>query len=398
MPRLWDKGLPLDERILRFTAGEDHRLDERLVEYDVRASIAHARMLEKQKLLSPADGQAICAGLEALATAHAAGEWSIELADEDVHGALERRLTERIGEAGGRVHLGRSRNDQVLAALRLYLRDAIEALAKQTDGVGAALERVASEQGSILLPGYTHMQPAMPSSVALWARGFGTELADDRAALLRVRERTDLNPLGSAAGYGVPILPLDREMTRAALGFARTQEPVTAVQLSRGKAEAALVFEIAVLLGDLGRLAADLLLFYTSEFAYVALPTEMTTGSSIMPQKRNPDVFELVRGAQATATGALQETLGLTSKLPSGYHRDLQRLKAPLFRTIDLATDVLAIMAHALPNVRFRPENITLGPELYAAEQANELVVKQGLPFREAYRRIAALLKRKDEP
>ena len=398
MARLWDKGLPLDERILRFTAGEDHRLDERLVEYDARASIAHARMLETQKLLASADCQAICAGLEALAAEHAAGEWSIELADEDVHSALERRLTERIGEAGGRVHLGRSRNDQVLVALRLYLRDAIEALATQTDGVVAALERVATEQGTIALPGYTHMQPAMPSSVALWARGFGAELADDRAAIVRVRTRTELNPLGSAAGYGVPNLPIDREATRAALGFERTQEPVTAVQLSRGKAEAALVFEIAVLLGDLGRLASDLLLFYTSEFAYVALPAEMTTGSSIMPQKRNPDVFELVRGAGATATGALQEILGLTAKLPSGYHRDLQRLKAPLFRSIDLASDVLAIMAHALPNVRFRPESITLGPELYAAEQANDLVVKQGLPFREAYRRIAALLNNKEKP
>jgi argininosuccinate lyase len=397
MARLWDKGLPLDERILRFTAGEDHRLDERLVQYDARASIAHARMLAKQKLLGAADCKAICDGLTALAAAHAAGEWSIELADEDAHSALERRLTERIGEAGGRVHLGRSRNDQVLVALRLYLRDAIDSLASATDGVVAALERVAAEQGTIGLPGYTHMQPAMPSSVALWARGFGAEVADDRAGLLRVLARTELNPLGSAAGYGVPNLPLDREQTRVLLGFARTHEPVTAVQLSRGKAEATLVFEIAVLLGDLGRLASDLLLFYTSEFAYVALPAEMTTGSSIMPQKRNPDVFELVRSAQATATGALQEILGLTAKLTSGYHRDLQRLKAPLFRSIDLAADVLAIMAHALPNVRFRPENITLGPELYAAEQANELVVKEGLPFREAYRRIAALLKRKDE-
>src|SRR5262245_21901788 len=397
MARLWDKGLPLDERILRFTAGEDHRLDERLVEYDARASIAHARMLAKQKLLSSADCEAICTGLEALAAAHAAGEWSIELADEDAHSALERRLTERIGEAGGRVHLGRSRNDQVLVALRLYLRDAIQVLATATDAVVAALQRVAKEQGSIALPGYTHMQPAMPSSVALWAGGFGTELADDRAALQRVLARVELNPLGSAAGYGVPNLPLDREATRAALGFAATQEPVTAVQLSRGKAEAALVFEIAVLLGDLGRLASDLLLFYTAEFAYVALPAEMTTGSSIMPQKRNPDVFELVRGAQATALGALQEILAITAKLPSGYHRDLQRLKAPLFRTIDLAADVLAIMAHALPNVRFEAERIALPPEIYAAEQANELVVKQGLPCREAYRRIAALLKGKDE-
>ena len=397
MPRLWDKGLPLDDLILRFTAGEDHRLDERLVAYDVRATIAHARMLEKQGLLSTADCAAICAGLEALASAHAAGEWSIELADEDAHSALERRLTERIGEAGGRVHLGRSRNDQVLVALRLYLRDAIDDLAAGTAAVIAALERVATEQGTIALPGYTHMQPAMPSSVALWAKGFAAELADDRDGLQRARTRAEQNPLGSAAGYGVPNLPLDREATRAALGFERTQEPVTAVQLSRGKAEASLVFEIALVLGDLGRLASDLLLFYTSEFAYVTLPAEMTTGSSIMPQKRNPDVFELVRGAQATVTGALQEILGLTAKLTSGYHRDLQRLKAPLFRSVDLAGDVLAIMAHALPNVRFRPENITLGPELYAAEQANELVVKEGLPFREAYRRIVARLKNKGD-
>jgi argininosuccinate lyase len=392
MARLWDKGLPLDERILRFTAGEDHKLDERLVEYDARASIAHARMLAKQGLLAAGDCDAICAGLEALAAAHAAGEWSIDLGDEDAHSALERRLTERIGEAGGRVHLGRSRNDQVLVALRLYLRDAIGALARATGAVAAALERVATEQGAVLLPGYTHMQPAMPSSVELWARGFAAELADDRAALERVLHRSEQNPLGSAAGYGVPNLPLDRDATSAALGFARTHEPVTAVQLSRGKAEAALVFEIAVLLGDLGRLASDLLLFYTAEFAYVALPAEMTTGSSIMPQKRNPDVFELVRGTQATALGALQEILVLTAKLTSGYHRDLQRIKSPLFRSIDLATDVLAIMAHALPNVRFRPENILLGPELYAAEQANDLVVKEGLPFREAYRRIAARL------
>src|SRR5882672_6274352 len=373
MARLWDKGLPLDERILRFTAGEDHKLDARLVGYDVRASIAHARMLQKQGLLTSADTAAICGGLQALADAHAAGEWRIELADEDVHSALERRLIERIGATGGRVHLGRSRNDQVLAALRLYLRDAITELATATTRVKDALEHVATEQGAIALPGYTHMQPAMPSSVALWARGFATEIEDDRAALLRVHARTELNPLGSAAGYGVPGLGLDREATRAALGFERTQEPVTAVQLSRGKAEASLIFELAVLLGDLSRLAADLLLFYTSEFAYVALPAEMTTGSSI--------------------TGALQEALSITAKLTSGYHRDLQRLKAPLFRSIDLAEDVLAIMAHALPGVRFQPDKIELGPELHAAEQANELVVKEGLPFREAYRRVAARLR-----
>jgi argininosuccinate lyase len=393
MTRLWDKGSPLDERILKFTAGEDHSLDERLVAYDVRASIAHARMLAAQGLLAAADCVAICDGLTALGAAHSAGEWSIELEDEDAHGALERRLIERIGEAGGRVHLGRSRNDQVLAALRLYLRDAIAELAATATGVIDALERVAREQGDIELPGYTHMQPAMPSSVGLWARGFAAELADDRAGLLRVLPRVDLNPLGSAAGYGAPNLPIDREATRAELGFTRNQEPVTAVQLSRGKAESALIFELALLCGDLARVAADVLLFYTSEFAYVALPEEMTTGSSIMPQKRNPDVFELVRGAPATIVGALNETLGITAKLTSGYHRDLQRLKAPLFRSIDLAFDVLTIMAHALPRVVFRRERIKLPPEVYAAEQANELVLKEGLPFREAYRRIAARLR-----
>lgn len=396
MARLWDKGLPLDQRILRFTAGEDFLLDERLVAYDVRASIAHARMLAARNLISAQDCKAICAGLKELGAAHAAGDWSIELDDEDVHGALERRLIEQIGEAGGRVHLGRSRNDQVLAALRLYLKDAIEAIAEQAGQVIAALERLAARQGDVALPGYTHMQPAMPSSVRLWAGGFAAELADDRTGLSQARRRADLNPLGSAAGYGVANLNLDRDATRAALGFAATQEPVTAVQLSRGKAEASLLFELALLVGDLGRLATDLILFYTDEFAYVELPAEMTTGSSIMPQKRNPDVFELLRAAPATLHAALTESLAITAKLSSGYHRDLQRLKAPLFRGIDLAGDCAAIMAHALDGVRFRPENIDLGDALYAAERANALVVEQGLAFRDAYRQVAAeLAKRK---
>lgn len=394
MARLWDKGLPLDERILRFTAGEDHRLDERLVEYDVRASIAHARMLERQGLITTDDAAAICDGLEALGRSHAAGEWSISLADEDAHGALEARLIERIGEAGGRVHLGRSRNDQVLVALRLYLRDAVQRLADDTTAVIDALGDIERVQGSVALPGYTHMQPAMPSSVALWAGGFAAELEDDRNGLLRSLARIDLNPLGSAAGYGVPELPLDRNETRSALGFARNHEPVTAVQLSRGKAEATVIFELSVLLGDIGRLASDLLLFYTAEFAYVALPPEMTTGSSIMPQKRNPDVFELLRGAPATVNGALNEVLGITAKLTSGYHRDLQRIKAPLFRSLDLAADVLHIASHALRGIRFLPENIELPAELNAASRANALVVEKGIPFREAYRIVAAELAR----
>ncbi|HUF73690.1 MAG TPA: argininosuccinate lyase [Gammaproteobacteria bacterium] len=390
MARLWDKGKTLDERILAFTAGEDHRLDERLVAYDVKASIAHARMLEKQGLLQPFECAAIADGLKALGEAHASGEWSIDLTDEDVHTALERRLIERIGEPGGRVHLGRSRNDQVLAALRLYMKDAIRGLAGLAADVVASLEAIAAAQGSIPLPGYTHMQPAMPSSVGLWAEGFAAEIADDREGLLAAARRADKSPLGSAAGYGTPKLPIDREATRAALGFAEVHEPVTAVQLSRGKAEASLLFELALTSADLGRLAADLMLFYMQELAFVSLPEEMTTGSSIMPQKRNPDVFELVRAASATVASALAEALALTAKLPSGYHRDLQRLKSPLFRGIDLTMDCLAIMAHALRSVRFDAAKISLDPALFAAEKANELVLKDGIPFREAYRRVAA--------
>lgn len=389
MSRLWDKGLPLDDRILRFTAGEDYLLDARLVPYDVRASIAHAQMLEAQSLLNSEDCQAIVSGLEQLAAEHAAGKWSITLEDEDVHGALETHLVNRIGAAGGRVHLGRSRNDQVLAALRLYMRDAVEELTEQTRAIVTALDNISAAQGQIELPGYTHMQPAMPSSVALWAGGFAALLRDGCDGLQRTLARINLNPLGSAAGYGVPGLPLDRTATQVALEFAAVQEPVTAVQLSRGRAEATIIFELGLILGDIGRLATDLLLFYTDEFAYIELPQQMTTGSSIMPQKRNPDVFELLRGAPATLEGALVETLSLTAKLSSGYHRDLQRLKAPLFRSIDLASDVLTITAHALDGIRFNPERISLPDSLYAAEKANALVLTQGIPFREAYRIVA---------
>jgi argininosuccinate lyase len=394
MSRLWDKGTSLDERVLRYTAGEDHALDNRLVAYDVRASIAHAEMLHAQKLLSADDLAAIKRGLSDIAAEHARGEWRVQLEHEDGQTALENLLVARIGEAGKRVHLGRSRNDQVLAALRLYLKDALTELEAGVTAVAKALDDLVARQGSIKLPGYTHMQQAMPSSVALWAGGFAAELRDDAEGLRQCRRRLDKNPLGSAAGYGVSSVPLDRERTRAALGFAEVQQPVTAVQLSRGKAEAQVLFEIELIMQDSGRLAADLLLFYTQEFSFVELPEAFTTGSSIMPQKRNPDVFELIRGRTATAGAALQEVLGVVAKLPSGYQRDLQLIKAPLFRGIDVCLDTLAILAAALPGVKFRPEHIALDPAIHAAEAANELVVKEGISFRDAYRKIAETLKK----
>ena len=389
MKRLWDKGAPLDARVLRYTAGEDHALDDRLVAYDVQGSVAHADCLHAAGLLSDGDLKQICGALREIADEHARGEWQVTLEQEDGQTALESMLTTRIGEAGARIHLGRSRNDQVLTALRLYLRDAIEQLHAGADAVADALDALAARQGDVALPGYTHLQQAMPSSVALWAGGFAAEIRDDAEGLRHAHRRVGKSPLGSAAGYGTPGLPLNRELPRAKLGFAEVHEPVTAVQLSRGKAESQVLFEVTLLMQDLGRLAADLLLFYTSEFAYVTLPAEFTTGSSIMPQKRNPDVFELIRGRSATALACLVEALGIFSRLPSGYHRDLQLLKAPLFRGLDTCLQTLDILPPALAGVAFRPDRIHLDPAIHAAERAYQLVVAEGIPFREAYLRVA---------
>jgi argininosuccinate lyase len=393
MTRLWDKGTPLDARVLAYTAGDDYILDNRLVRYDIQASIAHAEMLGVQGLLSAQDLGSIREALAAIGEEHAQGRWRITLEQEDCQTAIENLLTARIGAAGGRLHAGRSRNDQVLAALRLYLRDAAEALRLGAVAVAEALDALGNRHEATELPGYTHMQHAMPSTVALWAQGFAAEIRDDSVGLDLTQRRIGKNPLGSAAGYGTPNLDLSREETRRRLGFAVIHEPVTAVQLSRGKAEAQLLFEITLLAQDMGRLAADLLLFYTQEFGFVTLPPAFTTGSSIMPQKRNPDVFELVRGRSAVAQAALNEVLGITQKLTSGYHRDLQLIKPPLFRGIDSCRQTLEILPSALDGVSFRPENIRLDPGIHAAAAANALVAQEGIPFREAYRRVAEKLK-----
>ncbi|MFQ5983775.1 MAG: argininosuccinate lyase, partial [Woeseiaceae bacterium] len=386
MTRLWEKGLPLDQRVLAFTAGEDHVLDARLVHYDVIGSIAHAEMLAAKHLITDEDCKALCEGLRKLEQDFEDGEWEIRLEDEDVHTALESRLTELIGPAGGRLHLGRSRNDQVLTALRLYSLDAIGTISTRLSELCRSLSALAAREVDTPLPGFTHMQHAMPSTVGLWSEGFIEAFEDDAAGLEAARRRLAKNPLGSAAGYGTPGLDIDRELTTAKLGFTETQTPVTAVQLSRGKAESGLLFELTLLVQDLGRLASDLLLFNTQEFAYVELAPEVTTGSSIMPQKRNPDVLELIRASSATAQACLDEALMITAKLPSGYQRDLQRLKAPLFRSIDLAIECIDIMSYVLAGLKFKPENIRLDDSINATAEANRLVTMEDIPFREAYR------------
>lgn len=392
MTRLWDRGEPLDDLILRYTAGDDHELDQRLVAFDCEASSAHAAMLHAHNLLSAGDLAALQAALADIAATHARGEWRVTVADEDCHTAIENRLVTATGEAGRRIHVGRSRNDQVLAALRLWLKQTMTTLAENADAVARALDHMAARQGSLPMPGYTHLQRAMPTTVALWAGGYASELRDDATGLRIARRRADRNPLGSAAGYGVPVLELDRSVTTRALGFAETHTPVTAVQLSRGKAEASALFEAALLAQDLGRLAADLCLFATAEFGFVKLPDRFTTGSSMLPQKRNPDVFELARGRTGLAVAALNEVLAITAKMPAGYHRDYQLMKAPLFRSLDSVADTANILTHALPEIAFVPQALerALDPSMLSAERAYRIVRDEGVPFRDAYRQAQA--------
>jgi argininosuccinate lyase len=389
MTRLWDRGEPLDPAVLSYTAGDDVRLDDRLVAHDVKASAAHVVMLHAMGHLGDEDRDRLVEALGEIGAAHARGEWHVTLEDEDAHTALENRLTERLGEAGRRIHLGRSRNDQILAALRLWLKDEIERLAAEADASASALDAVAARQGDLEMPGYTHMQRAMPTTVGLWAAAFAAEIRDDAAGLRAAARRADKNPLGSAAGYGVPVLRVDRSLTARALGFGSVHEPVTAVQLSRGKAEATALFEAALLAQDLGRLAADLTLYSTSEFGFVRLPAAATTGSSMLPQKRNPDVFEIARGRTAEAMAALQEVMGVTMKLTSGYHRDLQLIKKPLFRGLDSVRESARVLTRVLAGIEFDAARLAeaVDPSLRAAELAYRLAVEEGIPFRDAYAR-----------
>ena len=389
MSRLWDKGFPLDQRVLSYTAGEDHKLDKRLVAYDVKASIAHAEMLCEADLLSKKDCKKIVNGLEQLLIDFTNKKWAINIEDEDVHTALENNLIQLIGDVGERIHLGRSRNDQVLVALRLYMLDAIDKVLSSIDKLCQAMDLLKEQQGEISLPGTTHMQHAMPSSVTLWCEGFIEAFKDAAEGLQNAKRRSNKNPLGSAAGYGTPGLPIDRSITTAKLNFTETQVPVTAAQLSRGKAEAHILFELALVMQDLGRLASDLLLYYTQEYSFIDLANEVTTGSSIMPQKRNPDVLELVRATTATVHSCLNECLMITAKLPSGFQRDLQKIKAPLFRAIDISIESIEIMVHVIESVKFLPENIDMDEGLFAAEEAYKLVLDEGISFREAYRKIS---------
>ena len=386
---LWQKpGITVDAQIQAFLAGDDVVLDREFFLHDIAASRAHAQGLQRIGILDVNELAALERELHALAGDFRSGAFVLDARYEDGHSAIEARLTERLGDAGRKIHTGRSRNDQVLVATRLWLKEQLARLRGITAEVASiALERAEAE-GLLPMPGYTHLQRAVVSSTGMWWAGWAEAFIDNAARAGQTGAWIDANPLGTAAGYGVN-LPLDRDHTTQALGFARMQVSPLYAQLSRGKFEMAALEALASAMLDLRRLAWDLSLFTSAEFGFVTLPAQYTTGSSIMPNKRNPDVIELMRATYASVAAARAEIEQLLS-LPSGYHRDLQVSKGALFHGFGKGLAALALLPDLLRNLAWRPDRMraALEASMYATDLAVDLA-REGLPFREAYRQAA---------
>ena len=384
-----------DERTMRFLAGEDVLLDRHLLAYDIRASQAHARGLQRIGVLTADESQRLVAALEELLADWKEGRFALDERYEDGHSAIEAWLTQCLGDVGRKVHTGRSRNDQVLAAIRLFLRDALEELEREAWAAARVfLDRALADEKTPM-PGYTHLQRAVPSTVGLWCGAFAEAFLDDANLVRFTRQWIDCSPLGTAAGYGVN-LPLDREGVARDLGFTRVQNNAMYAQNSRGKFEWQALTAAAQCLLDARRFAWDVSLFTTEEFAIVRLPDRLTTGSSIMPNKRNPDTAELLRAACATVEGAMVEIQSVLS-LPSGYQRDLQAIKAPTIRGLRHALSAMPVLTDVARSMEFDRGRMAAAvtPAMLATDRAVELAV-QGVPFREAYRRIARQLEEGD--
>ena len=391
---LWGTGKGLDRRLLDHTAGEDRPWDARLLRWDVLGSLGHIEGLRAAGLLGVREHARLRQELRRALAAVDAGRLVLREDQEDVHTAVEDWLTRRLPGVGERLHTGRSRNDQVACDLRLYLKDRLLGLHALGLDVAEALLAFARRHQRVLWPGYTHQRRAMPSSVGLWGGAYAEGILDTVESIATVWALVDRSPLGSAAGYGVP-LPLRRESVAKALGFAGLDRNVATVQAGRGKLEAAALFWCVQLGHDLGRLAQDVILYSAEEFGYLVLPAGLVTGSSIMPHKRNPDLFELTRGRAAALEGDLAAVLHVRAKLAGGYHRDFQLLKEPLMRGLDRAESMLAAMAEALPLLgvdRERCAGAMSGGTLATDEVMRR--VEAGSPFRIAYREVAAAIRR----
>ncbi|MGD1960983.1 MAG: argininosuccinate lyase [Fulvivirga sp.] len=387
--KLWEKGINTEKIIEEFTVGNDRVLDLQLARFDVLGSIAHAKMLASVGLISKEELAGLDKELNHLLQAIESGDFEIEAGFEDVHSKVEYVLTEKLGEAGKKIHTARSRNDQVLVDLHLFVKDEIEQIRQLVKSLFDRLIALSNEHKDVLIPGYTHLQVAMPSSIGLWLGAYAESLIDDVYLLNAANKIADQNPLGSAAGYGSSF-PIDRQQTTDLLGFSTLKYNSVAAQMSRGKLEKSLSFAMASIAGTLSKLAMDICLYMGQNFGFISFPDQLTTGSSIMPHKKNPDVFELVRAKCNKIQALPSEFMAITNNLPSGYHRDFQLLKESLLPSIESLKSCLTVSEYALSQLIVKEEVIN-DPKydyLFSVEVVNELVT-QGMSFRDAYKQVA---------
>lgn len=386
--KLWEKNFEINKEIERFTVGRDRELDLYLAKYDVMGSMAHITMLESIGLLTPDELRMLLAALKDIYVQAERGEFTIEDGIEDVHSQVELMLTRRLGDVGKKIHSGRSRNDQVLLDLKLFTRDRLKGIVRLVEQLFHTLQTQSETYKDVLMPGYTHLQIAMPSSFGLWFGAYAESLVDDMMFLHAAFCQCNRNPLGSAAGYGSSF-PLDRTMTTRLLGFESLNYNVVYAQMGRGKMERNVAFALASVAGTLAKLAYDACLFNSQNFGFVKLPNECTTGSSIMPHKKNPDVFELIRAKSNKLQALPQQIMMIMNNLPSGYFRDLQIIKEVFLPAFDELADCLQmadyivermeVNRHILDDEKYTP--------IFSVEKVNRLAAS-GVPFRDAYKQV----------
>ncbi|MEH6407594.1 MAG: argininosuccinate lyase [Leeuwenhoekiella sp.] len=386
--KLWDKGTSIDDKIMNFTVGNDREIDMHIAAYDVQATTAHVKMLHKIGILDKSELENLLPELENLAQSIKNGSFIIENHFEDVHSKIEAELTAALGDTGKKVHTARSRNDQVLVALQLYFKDSLQGIKARTVSLFETLMQLAETNQEKLLPGYTHLQVAMPSSFGIWFSAYAELLIDDLIMLKATQQVVDQNPLGSAAGYGSSF-PIDREFTTQEMGFETLKYNVVAAQMARGKSERTLAATLGGLANTLARFSMDICLYMSQNFGFIGFPEKLTTGSSIMPHKKNPDVFELIRGKCNKIQALSSEMILITNNLPSGYHRDYQLLKENTISAIETMKDILEIFDYSIAQIEVKDIDLTDDKYkyLFTVDSINDLVM-QGKSFREAYQII----------
>ena len=391
MKKIWDKkgGIKTNEVVENYTVGVDYLLDLELLPYDIQGTIAHAKMLHKIKILSSKELDILISGLDKILSLWKSGKFKIDKSQEDGHTAIEAYLTENYEEVGKKVHTGRSRNDQSLTMMRLFSKEKLLKIKKEIENLIKSLEQQIKKQGKIKMPGYTHMQKAMPSSVGMWLGSYHDSLKDDLILIEATIKVIDQNPLGSAAGYGENTLGLDRKFTTKELNFKKVQENPMYCAMSRGKFENIVLQVVGSVMFDIGKIANDLLLFTTKEFDFFNLPDSFKTGSSIMPQKKNYDVLELIRGNISIFNGYQHQIENIIKNLFSGYNRDFQLTKEPYVKGIALACETIEVAILVVKNLEGKKKNLenACSSELYATDEALKLV-KSGKSFREAYQEV----------